>query len=255
MQLALSVTGAIPAVAAMWYVDVLDAKRPEPRSSLHRVAAAGALSILPVIAVGLGLMQLQPAPGTYQFALFHSFLVAAVVEELAKLGCLYWVVWKRPEFDERLDGIVYAAYAALGFAMVENVLYLWRFTDTSSEFLRVFLLRAVLAVPVHAIWAGMMGYFAARRRFDHKGPGLLGGFALAVLLHGVYDASIFLSGPLTKAGHETIANVLLVVPFVIIMVGAWVLWVMAKLALHADDAAEAREALGSAAVETKRDSP
>ncbi len=244
MQLAVSLTGAIPAIAAMWYVDLMDAKRPEPRASLHKVALAGSLSILPVILIGRTLMTWEPPIGSYGYALFHSFLVAGLVEELAKVACVYWVVWRRPEFDERLDGIVYAAYAALGFAMVENVLYLWKFTHSNEEFVRVYLLRALLAVPGHAMWGGMMGYFAAKRRFDHTGPGLLGGFFVAVLLHGMYDAAIFLSGPLAANGHDTVANLLLLVPFVIIMVGAWTLWWMSKQALHADDVAESRAILG-----------
>jgi len=224
----------------MWYVDLLDAKRPEPRTSLHKVALAGALSVVAVIVVGRELMEYEPVRGSYEYALFHSFFVAALLEELAKVACVYWVVWRRPEFDERLDGIVYAAYAALGFAMVENVLYLWKFTHTNGEFVRVYFLRALLAVPGHAMWGGMMGYFAAKRRFDHTGPGLLGGFLLAVVLHGAYDAAIFLSEPLTNRGHATLANLLLLVPFVIIIVGAWVFWLMARQALHADDVAEAR---------------
>lgn len=226
----------------MWYVDLLDAKRPEPRGSLHKVALAGALSIVAVVVVGRLLMIYEPARGTYAYALFHSFLVAAVVEELAKVACVYWVVWRRPEFDERMDGIVYAAYAALGFAMVENVLYLYKFTETSGEFLRVYFLRALLAVPGHAMWGGMMGYFAAKRRFDHSGPGLVGGCLLAIVLHGLYDAAIFLATPLTQSGHADLANALLLLPFVIIIVGAWVLWLMARSAVHADDVAEARAA-------------
>ena len=63
-------------------------------------------------------------------------------------------------------------------------------SDDMQAYWATFVARALLAVPGHAIWAGMMGYFAARRRFDKTGPGIIGGFALAWVLHGSYDAAL-----------------------------------------------------------------
>lgn len=234
-----ALTGALPAVLAMWYVDRLDAKRPEPRWSLRKVALAGALSVIPVIVVELALLQVSPEGPSYAKAVWEGVFVAAAVEELAKVACVYWFVWHKREFDERLDGIVYATRAGLGFALIENMLYLTQAT-TGDEFVRTYVLRAVLAVPGHAIWAGMMGYYAAMRRFDGTGPGLLGGYALAVALHGVYDVAIFAGEPLRADGHEATARALLVVPILVIAGGGLALREMARRALHADDAAEAR---------------
>src|SRR5204862_1636162 len=84
----------------------------------------------------------------------------------------------------------YARRAVLGFALVENVLYLLQ-PQSAAGFAVRFVARAVLTVPMHAISAGFMGYLAARRRFDGEGPGLLGGFAVAVILHGAFDTAIF----------------------------------------------------------------
>ena len=251
MQLQLALTGALPALAAMWYVDRLDAKRPEPRWTLRKVALAGAISIIPCIVAELVLSRVGPEvvgaileaidlphEGEYGLALYHGFVVAAFVEELAKLLCVHWFVWHKPEFDERMDGIVYATRAGLGFAMVENVLYLLG-TEGHGEFLVVYAGRALLAVPGHAIWAGFMGYFAARRRFDGTGPGALGGLLIAVFLHGAYDASVFLRAPLFRDGYSGVANLLLLVPVLIIVGGAIVLRRLARRALRADDASEA----------------
>jgi len=105
----------------MWYFDRLDAKRPEPIGTLRRVTLLGALSTIPVIILGLFLMPLSPTDPT-EAAAYVSFVVAGAVEEGAKLLCIYWIVWRRPEFDERMDGIVYGARARMGFALVENVL-------------------------------------------------------------------------------------------------------------------------------------
>lgn len=238
MDFHVALTGALPALLAMWYFDRLDAKRPEPRSTLRKVALFGALSVIPVVALGYFLMQFAPQAGSYARALFDSFVVAAGVEELAKLLVVYWVVWGRPEFDERMDGIVYATRAGLGFAMVENVLYLWASADATG-FLITFLMRALLAVPGHAIWAGIMGYYAAKRRFDGTGPGLIGGYLIAVFLHGAYDAAIFLGPPLHRDGYTEVSYALLIVLPVIIIGGAIALRHLAREALRHDDLAEA----------------
>src|SRR5690606_5877620 len=128
-------------------------------------------------------------------AWYTAFVGAAAPEELCKIAVVYWLVWRRPEFDERMDGIVYAARAGLGFALVENILYLLGSVDIASLIV-TWVLRALLAVPGHALWTGMMGYMAARRRFDGVGPGIIGGYVLAVFLHGIYDVALFVTGPL-----------------------------------------------------------
>jgi RsiW-degrading membrane proteinase PrsW (M82 family) len=235
----IALTGALPALLAMWYYDRLDAKRPEPRATRRKVAVAGALSVVPVGIVSLVLMQLGPAVGTVERALYDSFVVAAGVEELFKILVVYWVVWRLPEFDERMDGIVYAARAGLGFALVENVLYLMQAEDLAS-FALTYVLRAALAVPGHAMWAAMIGYFAARQRFDGTGPGIIGGWAIAVALHGIYDAAVFLQPPFRAAGWDQAANALLTVPVLVILFGGLALRGMARRAVAADDLAELR---------------
>src|SRR5215470_9552521 len=137
MNVWLAACGALPAVGAMAYVDRLDAKRPEPRSSLRRVAAYGALSVLPCILIEQALMGVNVGGGWAQVA-FTSFIVAAAVEELAKVLVVYGAIWNKPEFDERLDGIVYATRAGLGFALVENIAYLLG-AKTAGAFVAMYL--------------------------------------------------------------------------------------------------------------------
>src|SRR5215471_10804816 len=127
LQVALS--GAIPALLLMWIVDRLDAKRPEPRSTRRLVVLVGMLSVIPALILelaisGLTAGRIEPSTLTYQGSSFQAFIVAAGVEEACKIAMVYWVVWRRPEFDERMDGIVYASRGGLGFALVENVMYL-----------------------------------------------------------------------------------------------------------------------------------
>jgi protease PrsW len=262
-QLELALFGALPAILAMAYVDRLDAKRPEPRWTLRRVTLAGGVSAIPVVLLGWLLMLIGPetlswpagASSSYVAALYMSFVIAAFPEEAAKMASVLLFAWRRPEFDERMDGIVYGAHAGLGFALVENVAYLLLIPASLSEYVAIFVGRAVLAVPGHATWGGIMGYYAARRRFDGRGPGLLGGYLLAVLLHGLYDTWLFGMPVAIEAGHTWltlgIAGLPVVAysfPVLIIAGGAAWLRVLARRAIADDDLEEARLAAAAAGV-------
>jgi len=247
MQVALS--GVIPALVAMWVVDRLDRKRPEPASTRRLVAFAGMLSVIPAILVEGYLMNdvgamLAPAY-TYQGASYKAFVVAAGVEEACKIAVVYWIVWRRPEFDERMDGIVYASRAGLGFALVENVMYLMNSGSLQGQ-LYMWVARAFLAVPGHAMWTGMIGYMAARRRFDRVGLGLIGGYLLAVAFHGAYDVAVFAQQPLHLEGHETAANLMILIPLGLTVAAFIVVRSMARTALRLDDAEAARHAVAAA---------
>jgi RsiW-degrading membrane proteinase PrsW (M82 family) len=231
MNFWLALSGIIPALFFMWYVEKNDAKRPEPRSALRKVALYGGLSTIPCIVIQV-LLEGSGEPRTLEGSLFSSYVVAGLVEESAKAACLYLAVWRHPAFDERFDGIVYGTRAGLGFALVENVGYLLG-AQSMSGFIGIFIMRAVLAVPGHAIWGGFMGHYAAMRRFDKSGPGLIGGLAIAVFLHGTYDASLFVQGQVPAL----VALMLLPVPLIIIIGGYLRLKRRAAEAIAKDDVA------------------
>src|SRR5262245_44025365 len=223
----------------MWIVDRLDAKRPEPASTRRLVVFLGMLSVIPALILEVVLSklvgaQLEPQL-TYQGASFQAFIVAAAVEEACKILVVYWVVWRRPEFDERMDGIVYASRAGLGFALVENVMYLLQQQSLQGQII-VWVERALLAIPGHAMWTGMIGAMAARRRFDGRGLGLAGGYLLAVAFHGAYDLSVFVQRPLHLEGRDAIGHALLAAPVVLTVLAFFVLRSMARTALRLDDA-------------------
>ena len=235
-----ALSGVIPAIVAMWIVDRLDAKRPEPASTRRLVVFFGMLSVIPALVLEVVLSrvvgaELEPQL-TYQGSSFQAFIVAAAVEEACKILVVYWVVWRRPEFDERMDGIVYASRAGLGFALVENVMYLLQQQSLQGQIV-VWVERALLAVPGHAMWTGMIGAMAARRRFDGRGLGLVGGYLLAVAFHGAYDLSVFVQQPLHLEGRDVIGHALLAVPVVLTILAFFVLRSMARTALRLDDAA------------------
>ena len=147
--------GALPALFAMWYFDRLDRKRPEPAGLRRLVALFGGLSVIPTLVLdGVllgGLGDRAPSAGSYGAALFTSYVVAAMVEETMKVAVVYAVAWDRKSYDERLDAVVYGARAGLGFALVENVFYLLGQVELKGLIV-TWILRAVLAVPGHALW-------------------------------------------------------------------------------------------------------
>jgi RsiW-degrading membrane proteinase PrsW (M82 family) len=245
MSPALALAGLVPAIVAMAYFDRLDKLRPEPIWSKRKVMLAGCISVIPCIFVEQVLMQLGPSAlnGIWQALAYQAFVVAAFTEELAKVACVKLVIWRRPEFDERLDGIVYGTRAGLGFAAVENVAYLWG-AGSFEQWLGMFVGRALLAIPLHAITAGIMGYYAARQRFDKTGPGLWGGFFIAVALHGLYDVGAFaMPLPAETLGIPFPAPLLVLVPIGCVVFGARLLRRQARVALELDNIAHARVTL------------
>jgi hypothetical protein len=118
-----------------------------------------------------------------------AFLIAACTEETLKLACVLLYLWRKPHFDEVMDGILYTAAASLGFALLENILY-------AGGNLAIGILRALTAVPMHALASGLMGYFVGRARFARgaAAPWLAGGLAVAVAIHGFYDWALMSQG-------------------------------------------------------------
>jgi protease PrsW len=228
-----ALTGAIPAAVAMAYVDRLDHKRPEPVWSLRRVALGGAVSVFACALLEGFTLEAFSGRGV-AWGLARATLGVAAVEEMAKLLCVRWLVWSRPEFDERMDGIVYGTRAGLGFALAENVLYLVGIRGELT-FAGIYVARALLTVPMHAVCGGIIGYFAACRRFDRRGPGMLGGYGVAVAIHGLFDGAVFVASDAALRGHIEIGISLLSIPLVIALFGVLVMQRLAQRALDDDD--------------------
>ena len=68
------------------------------------------------------------------------------------------VIWRNKNFNEPFDGIVYACFIGLGFAGIENIMYVFG-NDTVGGALTTGVMRALLSVPGHFLFAVIMGYF------------------------------------------------------------------------------------------------
>jgi hypothetical protein len=114
------------------------------------------------------------------------FLVIGPAEELCKFLAVRLYVYRHPEFDEPLDGIIYAAAAALGFASLENVLYVIDFSHGGEIQWGMLAARSLMALPGHVIFAATWGYGLGRRKFNANWP-VWATLVAAAALHGAYD--------------------------------------------------------------------
>ncbi|NLA25092.1 MAG: PrsW family intramembrane metalloprotease [Bacteroidales bacterium] len=124
-------------------------------------------------------------------AAWNAFIVAATTEEFFKFFVIMIFIWRSKHFNEPFDGIVYAVYVSLGFALVENIMYVVQ-GGTS-----VALLRAITAVPAHAIFGISMGYYVGMAKYKPKNSRKLLSYAIIVpvILHGLYDFIIMVDIP------------------------------------------------------------
>ncbi len=118
--------------------------------------------------------------------LTFSYIIIALSEEIVKYLVLVFYAYPKKIFNEPLDGILYAVMIGMGFATLENVLYADRFG------LQTVMVRAFTAVPAHAIFAIIMGYFVGLAKFNRKNriKLLALGLIVPVLIHGTYDLFI-----------------------------------------------------------------
>ncbi len=181
----------LPSLFLLAYFVHLDKARPEPRGEILRAFFLGVFSTLPAIILEFTAeIFLRPwiiSPLVYAMA--EAFLVAALCEEGTKLFIVRSFIYKRADFDEVMDGIVYTVAAGLGFACMENLLYV------ASGGMTVALVRAFTAVPLHTICSVLLGYSIGMARFvptaSEEQSLMFRGLAAAVLMHGVYDFFLF----------------------------------------------------------------
>jgi len=170
-----------PVVIILVYVYIRDKYEKEPWGLLLKTFLAGAFITLPIIILEGGLSSIgQGLTGLWDAA-YNAFVVAAFSEELFKFLVIYFLIRRSPHFNERFDGIVYAVFVSLGFAAVENVLYV------ISGGLNAGLMRAFTAVPAHAFFGVVMGFYFGKHRFINKSKYLYLALIWPILLHGAYD--------------------------------------------------------------------
>ena len=172
-----------PVLIIAFYIYFRDKYEKEPIGLLVKALLLGMLVVIPIIGVERLLVLIMPALGRVGGAAYNAFLVAGTTEELFKFLALYLLVWKSPSFNEQFDGIVYAVFVSLGFAAVENVMYVMEGGYETAA------IRAITAVPAHALFGVTMGYYLgiAHRYGELRRSHLRKAILVPIFLHGIYD--------------------------------------------------------------------
>ncbi|MBQ7042485.1 MAG: PrsW family intramembrane metalloprotease [Muribaculaceae bacterium] len=184
----------LPVVILVYYIYHKDKKSPEPTGQLVKAFLFGVLSV-PLsfcISIPLGIIGLYQVEAiSILGSISTAFFGAAIPEEIAKFIMLWLLLRKNPCFDEKMDGIVYAVCVSLGFAALENIMYL--FTNADS-YLSVGIVRAIFAVPGHFCFGILMGYYYSLAKFypktSTKNKALI--LVAPIIVHGLYDSILFI---------------------------------------------------------------
>lgn len=179
-----------PGAAIMLYIYLKDKHEREPISLLLVSFFYGILSTAVTLIVSYPInayFLTQEDDVVEQFA--NAFFKVALVEEFSKFIFIRFILFNNKNFNEPFDGIVYAVMVSMGFATLENIIYVFEYGYTTG-FLRMF-----TAVPAHATFAILMGYFLGRAKFSHRNQLYLSLASLltATTFHGAYDYFWFIA--------------------------------------------------------------
>jgi RsiW-degrading membrane proteinase PrsW (M82 family) len=189
-----------PGIFWLWFFYKKDKLEPEPKHLIIKTFFLGVLLAIPVLIVQLPFVMVLGSTALL------AVIVAPITEELGKFLVVRWSVYSNIEFDEPVDGIIYAAAAALGFASIENVFYLLgsyfapqdmaEGASTTQAVLTLFVIRGLLSVPGHALWSSLWGYALGVAKFSERDRAkvlIRNGLLLAMFSHGFFNALLTIS--------------------------------------------------------------
>lgn len=194
--------GIAPAFALLSFFYLKD-HFTEPLLLIIRTFTLGALLVFPIMFIQYAFS----TEGIGDSNFVQSFFIIALFEEFFKWFIFMYVIYHHTEFDAHYDGIIYAVSISLGFATVENVLYLF------TNGIEYAFTRALFPVSSHALFGVIMGYHfgKAKKNDNGKKRNVVLAFILPFLLHGCYNYIL-----------KTFGNdwLLLLIPF---MIGLWLI--------------------------------
>ena len=184
----MALAAVIPAIFLIVRVYKMDRIEKEPKGLIFKLILMGMLStVAAIVTETIGSALIQESTLLGKFLMY--FIIVALSEEGFKYLFLKRATWNNPNFNYQFDGIVYAVSVSLGFALLENISYVFSYGFS------VALVRAVTAVPGHACFGVFMGmWYSTARRYancglsDQSKSCLWKAFYIPVLLHGCYDS-------------------------------------------------------------------
>lgn len=200
----------VPSIILLFFILKMDKYNKEPIRLLIGLFLLGIIAVIPAIIVEKVLININFFNG-FLGLLIEAFLIIALTEEFFKRLAVKVKAFNSPAYDERLDGIVYCVVASLGFATVENIMYVLSYSDAQPY---IWLTRALLSVPAHMLFGVTMGYYLSMSKFINN-PTLKKKYYsyslwIPVLFHGLYD-TFALSG-----------NIVLIIMILPLMIYMWI---------------------------------
>ena len=202
----------LPAIVLITYIYKHDTVEKEPAGLLAKLFFLGMASTIPaaiIESVGDGFL-LSLFPGnSLLYHLLENFLVVALVEESFKYLILKRKTWRSSHFNYTFDAVVYAVVVSLGFATLENILYVMQGGFGTA------ITRAIFSVPGHAIDAVFMGYFYGLAKQSERlgdvaksSKNLLLALVVPICIHGFYDFAIATSSFLVFLAFEVVITII-----------------------------------------------
>ncbi|MEW4306924.1 glutamic-type intramembrane protease PrsW [Rossellomorea marisflavi] len=177
--------GIAPGLALLSYFYLRDEYDAEPVALVFKAFLFGVIITFPI----MFLQYVLDVEGFVTSNFSTAYLSSGFLEEFFKWFILIVVIYQHVHFDEPYDGIIYGASVSLGFATVENILYL---VANGVEYAFG---RALLPVSSHALFGVLMGYYLGKAKFspeEGKVKWMIMSIFLPIILHGTYNY-IFLS--------------------------------------------------------------
>lgn len=187
--LTLFVLSIAPGIFILWYVYNKDKYEKEPKSLVIKTFFIGALFTIPAGLLENAISSITgiKMEGNLLQGFIGAFFFVAPIEEYTKYLAIRVKAYRSDEMNEVMDGIVYGVAAAMGFATLENIGYVFQYGIATG------VMRAFLSVPGHGIEGAIIGYYMAigkmypkfRRKY------VLTGLAIAIFFHGAFDFFAF----------------------------------------------------------------
>lgn len=187
----LIMAAVIPAVFLMVKVYRSDRLEKESPALLRSLAVAGVLSSLLALVeekVFSTILGAAVPAGTVLYNVILYFVIVAFSEESSKYIFLRKRTWQNPEFNCQYDGVVYAVFVSLGFALWENISYVMSYGFSTA------IVRAITAIPGHACFGVFMGiFYGIAKKYERLGAQGKAKFysvlslVIPAFLHGTYD--------------------------------------------------------------------
>ena len=192
----LFIVAITPTIALGTAIYLTDRYDREPPALLFKVFALGALSVIPVAIVERFLIGINILPGILGVA-YMAFIVAGFTEEYFKRAVVLFGAYNSEYFNEKLDGIVYCVFSALGFATIENIMYVvFRFSGNYY----VGIMRGILSVPAHVLFGVTMGYYLSLAKFTEdeglKKRYFRRSLLVPMIFHGIFNFILMARVPL-----------------------------------------------------------